>query len=158
MLHFNVPSTFYSIMLNTRLMRGASYLQHPNTEAANSEAPCSQKPDRLLELKSGHSTEEPCVLYSPVVSQQRQATGKEKKRTEPSLRVSPCRCSVNPLCASAARKRCVRGNRRFGCVPAPPPWFSSAALLSTPRADVTNTANPPSAIHPHLHPSPVSPG
>lgn len=45
--------------------------------------------------------------------------------------------------ASAARKRCVRGNQRFGCVSAALPWFSSPALCSTPRGDVMRPQPPP---------------
>lgn len=67
--------------------------------------------------------------------------------------------------ASAARKRCVRGNQRFGCVSAALPWFSSPALCSTPRGDVMRPQPPPTTspvvlvfIPLYLHsPSPPSP-
>lgn len=48
--------------------------------------------------------------------------------------------SKSTVCASAARKRCVRGTRRFGCVSAAQPWFFfSSAVQHASRWRHTNT-------------------
>lgn len=52
----------------------------------------------------------------------------------------------------AARKRCVRSNQRFGRVSPALPWFSSQAIYSTPRADVTTPPTHTRArIYTHVH-------
>lgn len=70
------------------------------------------------------------TLYSPVSSSRSRFDIFLRKRTNEGLRMSPCRCWVNPFYLSAARKR-VRGNRHIGWVSAALPWFSSARLAVT---------------------------
>lgn len=61
------------------------------------------------------------------------------------------------------RVRCVRDNERFGRVSVALPWFSSPALFSTPRGDVTSalfttspsSSLPPPRLHYRLHLRPI---